>query len=63
MVLLLSNPLGQIAQILHGALDLALGRIQLVVPHQGRRPRQTPARTVGDLNDHRQIPQQFIGQG
>ncbi len=59
-MLLLLNALGEIAQILHGALDLALRRIELAGIHQGRRPRQTPAGTDGDLNDHRQISQQFI---
>jgi len=62
LLLLLVNPLGQKLQILDGACDLALGGIELVLVHQRRRSRQTPAGTVGDGNDHRQIPQQFIGQ-
>jgi len=61
LLLLLVNPLGQKLQILDGACDLALGGIELVLVHQRRRSRQTPAGTVGDGNDHRQIPQQFIG--
>jgi len=62
LLLLLVNPLGQKLQILDGACDLALGGIELVLVHQRRRSRQTPAGAVGDLNDHRQIPQQLFGQ-
>src|SRR5947199_10523981 len=61
LLLLLVDPLGQILLILDGACDLALGGIELVLVHLRRRSRQTPAGTVGDGNDHRQIPQQFIG--
>lgn len=51
------------AQILHGAFDLALRSVELVLVHQGCCPRQTPAGTVGDGQHHIQIPQQFIGDG
>lgn len=54
--------MGQSAQILDGACDLAIGGLELIVIHQRRRSRQTPAGAVSDLNDHRQIPQQLIGQ-
>ena len=57
------NPLGKKLEILHDACDLALGGIELFFAHQRRRSRQTPARAVGDLHDHRQIPQQLIRQG
>jgi hypothetical protein len=57
LLLLLVNPLGQKAQILYGACDLALGCIELVLTHQRRRSRQTPAGAVGDREHHRQIPQ------
>jgi len=53
MLLLLLNPLGQNPQILHGACDLALCRIELVLIHQRRRSRQTPAGAVGDREHHR----------
>jgi hypothetical protein len=36
--------------------------VELVLIHQRRRSRQAPTGAVGDLNDHRQIAQQFIGQ-
>jgi len=61
-LLLLVNPLGQKLQILDGACDLALGGIELVLVHQRRRSRQAPAGTVGEGDDHREVPQQFIGQ-
>jgi len=61
LLLLLLNPLGQKAQILYGACDLSFGRIELVLIHQRRRSRQTPAGSVGDREHHRQIPQQFLG--
>ncbi len=61
-MLLLLNPLAENAQILHGAFDLALGRLELVLIHQRRRSRQTPAGAIGDGEDHRQIAQQLIGQ-
>jgi len=56
-LLLLVNPLGQKLQILNGACDLALSRIELVLIHQRCRSRQAPAGPVGDSDDHRQIPQ------
>jgi hypothetical protein len=62
LLLLLVNPLGKKLQILDGACDLALGRLELVLIHQRRRSRQAPARPVGDRDDHRQIPYQFIRQ-
>jgi hypothetical protein len=48
-------------QISHGAFDLALRRFKLGMAHQRRGTPQTPAGTVDDRDDHRQIPQQFIG--
>jgi hypothetical protein len=62
MLLLLFHPLGEKTQILHGACDLALCGVELVLIHQWRCSRQAPVGAVGDLNDHRQIAQQFIGQ-
>jgi len=53
LLLLLVNPLRQKLQILDRARDLALGGIELVLVHQRRGSRQTPAGTVGDGNDHR----------
>lgn len=59
--MLLFNAFGQMRQIPHGALDLALRILKLGVAHQRRGARQAPAGAVGDREHHRQIPQQFIG--
>ena len=59
--MLLFDAFGQMRQIPHGAFDLAMGRLQLARAHQRCGARQTPAGTVGDGDDHRQIPQQFLG--
>jgi len=59
--MLLFDAFGQMLEIPHGAFDLALGRLKLAVPHQQCGARQTPAGAVGDGQNHRQIPQQFIG--
>lgn len=59
--MLLFNTFGQMREIPHGALDLALCILKLDVAHQRRGARQTPAGTVGDREHHGQIPQQFIG--
>lgn len=60
MLLLLLDTFGQVRQIPHAAVDLALCRFKLNVAHQRRRARQSAAGPVGDLKHHRQIPQQFL---
>jgi hypothetical protein len=61
MLMLLFDAFGQMLQIPHDAIDLALGRLKLTGAHQRCGARQTPGGTVGDGDDHRQIPQQFLG--
>ena len=59
--MLLFNAFGQMRQIPHSAFDFALRILKLGGTHQRRRTRQAPAGTVRDRENHRQIPQQFIG--
>jgi hypothetical protein len=61
MVMLLFNASGQMRQIPHRALDLALRILELGCGHQRRGARQASAGTVGDREHHRQIAQQLIG--
>jgi len=62
MLLLPFDALGQMCQIVYGALDLLARVLQLRWIHQRSGPCEAPPRPVGNRHHHLQIARQFHGR-